>query len=193
VTEELWHALTRADGLLAQAAWPVADEADDDPVAEREMETVREAIRLIRNLRSEEKLPLDATPRVWVTPADPALGRLLRREAPAILRAVRLASLEVGGEGPPTDGARARRVAPSGDYQMELPTASIDRVSLEREREKLAQLLARARGRLADPTFRSRAPPGVVQEAESKAAELEVRIQRLDDYLKAADSSPRDP
>ena len=193
VTEELGHALAPTGGLLAQAAWPTADEGDDDPVAEREMETVREAIRLLRNLRSEEKLPLDATPRVWVTPADPALGRLLVREAPTIVRAVRLAAFDVGGNGPPTEGARARRVAPSGDYQMELPAESIDRVSLEREREKLAQLLARARGRLADPTFRARAPPAVVQEAESKAAELELRIQRLDDHLKPAGSSPGQP
>ncbi|MHB1434987.1 MAG: valine--tRNA ligase [Thermoplasmata archaeon] len=190
VTEELWHAIAPGEELLARAVWPVADEADDDPVAEREMETVREAIRLLRNLRSEEKVPLDATPRAWVSPSDPALGRLLMRESSTIARAVRLASFELAGASPATDGSRARRVAPSGDYQIELPVQSIDRVSLEREREKLAQLLAKTLARLADPTFRARAPAAVVREAEAKASELATRIQRLDDHLKTADSSP---
>ncbi len=189
ITEELWHAVAPARGLLAQATWPVADEADDDPVAEREMATVREAIRLLRNLRSDEKVPLEATPRAWVRPSDPGLGRLLMREAATIVRAVRLLSFEVAGDEPPTEGSRARRVAPSGDYQLELPVQSIDRLSLEREREKLAQLLAKTRARLADPTFRSRAPAAVVQEAEAKAAELATRVRRLDDHLKVADSS----
>ncbi|EQD54734.1 Valyl/Leucyl/Isoleucyl-tRNA synthetase, class I, anticodon-binding domain protein, partial [mine drainage metagenome] len=120
VTEELWHVVAPTEGLLALAAWPGADEGDDDPVAEREMETVREAIRLLRNLRSEEKVPLGSTPRAWVNPSDPAIGELLMREAGTIVRAVRLASFERAGDGAGTDVAR--RVAPSGDYQLELPT-----------------------------------------------------------------------
>jgi valyl-tRNA synthetase len=189
VTEELWHALPGSEGLLALASWPAAREDEDDPVAEREMETLVEAIRLLRNLRSEEKLPLDARPRAWVRPADPALRLLLEREAEGIVRAVRLSSFETIGEEAPIPGAMARRVAPSGDYLLELPAQSIDRATLEREREKLSALLDRSLARLKDPTFRERAPAPVVHEAEAKAQELERRIARLDEHLKGGEDS----
>ena len=69
VTEELWHALPHPDTLLALTAWPRSEEAPADPAAEVEMEPVLETIRLLRNLRSEEKVPADSAPKGWVRPA----------------------------------------------------------------------------------------------------------------------------
>ena len=194
VTEELWHALPRSGDLLALAAWPRAAELRADPVAELEMEPVLEAIRLLRNLRSEERVPSDTVPRAWIRPSGPEVGRVLARELATVERLARvrgLALLPPDAAAPPRAGSR---VAPLGECYLERPPASpAETEALEREREKLSALLAKARGRLADPGFRARAPPEVVRETEEKSRELEGRIHRIDEHLKAGASPPPGP
>ncbi|HXY11870.1 MAG TPA: hypothetical protein VEJ85_00025, partial [Thermoplasmata archaeon] len=179
------------DTLLALSAWPRADEAPSDPVAEVEMEPVLETVRLLRNLRSEEKVPLTSTPKAWVRPAGPEVARVLASERDTVVRLVRLGSLELLGatdEAPPGTG---RRVAVFGECFLERPIASgATAEALEREREKLVALLEKTRSRLADPGFRDHAPPEVVREAEEKASELAERVRRIDEHLKEDASSP---
>jgi valyl-tRNA synthetase len=193
VTEELWHALPHPDTLLALTAWPRSDEAPADPAAEVEMEPVLETIRLLRNLRSEEKVPADSAPKGWVRPAGPEVARVLTEQRGVVERLVRLGSLEILAEGAEVPSGTGRRVAVFGECFLERPVASgATAEALQREREKLAALLEKTRSRLADPGFRGRAPPEVVREAEEKATELAERVRRIDEHLKAdgASSAP---
>ena len=194
VTEELWHALPHPDTLLALTPWPRSDEAPSDPVAEVEMEPVLETVRLLRNLRSEEKVPLSATPKAWVRPTGPEAARILRAERDTVVRLVRLGSLEFLNESDEVPPGTGRRVAVFGECFLERPVASgATAEALEREREKLVALLEKTRGRLADPGFRDRAPREVVREAEEKAAELAERVRRIDEHLKEDGASPETP
>ncbi|HYA70627.1 MAG TPA: valine--tRNA ligase, partial [Thermoplasmata archaeon] len=173
VTEELWHALPHPDTLLALSAWPRPDEAPADPVAEVEMEPVLETVRLLRNLRSEEKVPLEARPKAWVRPTGSEAARVLRAERETVVRLVRLGSLDFLGERDEVPPSTGRRVAVFGECFIERPVASgATAEALAREREKLVALLEKTRARLADPGFRDRAPRDVVREAEEKATEL---------------------
>ena len=191
VTEELWHALPHADTVLALSPWPAADEAPADPVAEVEMEPLLETIRLLRNLRSEEKVPLDATPKAWVRPAGPEVERVLSREKATVVRLVRLGSLELLGPSEAVPAGTGRRVAAFGECFLERPVATgATAEALRREREKLHALLEKTRSRLADPGFRDHAPHEVVEEAEAKAAELAERVRRIDEHLKQDGASP---
>ncbi len=190
VTEELWHALPHPDALLATSPWPAGDEVTPDPIAEVEIEPVLESIRLIRNVRAEEKIPPTDRPIAWVRAAGPEVARILRAEQSTIARLARLGAisfLEIDGAPPvPTVG----RVATLGEWFLARPPRSATGSDgLERERAKLADLLARTRERLADPGFRGRAPPEVVREAETKATELTERIGRIDAQLKEAGAS----
>ncbi len=184
VTEELWHALPHPDGLLATAPWPSPTEAPADPEAEVAMEPVLETIRLLRNVRAEEAVPADATPRAWLRAANPEVARVLAAEHGAIVRLAKLSSLALlppGSDPPPGAGSR---VAPFGECFLELPgRVAGPSAALERERERLAQLLTKTQARLADVGFRARAPPEVVAEAESKERELRERIRRIDEHM----------
>jgi valyl-tRNA synthetase len=185
VTEELWHSLPHDGTLLATAAWPSAAEAPADPVAEVEMETVLESIRLLRNLRADEHVPAGSIPPGWIRPAGPEVARVLRQQAGTVARLARVKPLVLLESGSPTPVGAGSRIAPLGECYVERPAASpVETEALDREREKLTDLLERTRARLSDPGFRSRAPPEVVGEAESKARELEERIRRIDDHLK---------
>jgi len=187
VTEELWHALPHDGELLALARWPSAAEVGPDPKVEAEMEPVLEAVRLLRNLRSEEGIPAEATPRGWVRPGGTDVARTLAAQASTIARLARLAgvTLLTPGEAPPAPAAS--RVAPLGECYLERPAAGPSRsAALTRERERLAGLLAKTRARLADPGFVRAAPPEVVEEHRRKEAELAERIGKIDRHLEEA-------
>jgi valyl-tRNA synthetase len=189
VTEELWHALPHDGEFLAVAGWPGVAEAPDDPVAEVEMESVLEAIRLLRNLRSDEQVPAATVPPAWIRPAGPDVARVLDGQRATIGRLARVEPLTFLAETDPAPPGTGSRVAPLGECYVERPPARAeDTEALGREREKLHELLEKTRGRLADAGFRARAPPEVVREAEEKARELEERIRRIDDHLKPGGS-----
>jgi valyl-tRNA synthetase len=190
VTEELWHALPHDGELLATAAWPAANETTVDPEAELEMADILETVRLFRNLRSEEAVPVEATPAAWVRPTRPEVGAVLERARPTIVRLTRLRSLEFLAPGAAAPERVGSRVAPFGECYLErAPTGAAETETLSREREKLFALLEKARARLADPGFSARAPPDVVREAQAKATELAERIRRIDEHLKESGSS----
>ena len=195
VTEELWHALPHDGASVSLAPWPRPEEAPADPEAEVAMESVLEAIRILRVLRSENRLPPAESLPAWVRPQGPAVAEVLAAQGESIQRLAKLASLTVLPAHAPAPAGALAAVAPLGELFLARPAASApsEWEAMVREREKLGMLLAKTRDRLADPTFRARAPPEVVEEATGKAAELEARIRRIDEHLNAARSPPGSP
>ncbi|HXY47713.1 MAG TPA: valine--tRNA ligase [Thermoplasmata archaeon] len=194
ITEELWHALPHDGELLAAARWPAVDEAPADPEVEVEMETVLEAIRWLRNLRAEERVPAESVPPAWIRPAGPEIGRVLVAERSMIERMARVRPLEFLERGAPAPAGVGSRVVPLGECYVARPSSNLGETeALAREREKLSGLLAKTRARLADDGFLHRAPPEVVRETESKAEELSARIRRIDEHLKADASTSSAP
>ncbi len=184
VTEELWHALPHEGELLATTTWPAEDEAPTDSVAEVEMETVLESVRLLRNLRADEQVPSGSIPPGWIRPAGPEVERLLTQQLSTISHLARVHPLTILGAGSPTPAGSGSRVAPLGECYVERPAARpVDTEALTREREKLSALLEKTRARLGDAGFRARAPPELVAETEEKARELEERIRRIDEHM----------
>jgi valyl-tRNA synthetase len=190
VTEELWHAVPHAGELLARAPWPTAAEAPADAVAELEMETVLETVRLLRNLRVEERVPLETVPPAWVRAGGPEVAHVLERERGTVERLARVQPLTFLAAGTAPPPRAASRVAAMGECYVERPAAGPEASdALQKERDKISGLLAKTRARLADAGFRARAPPEVVREAEEKARELTERIARIDEHLKAEAST----
>ncbi len=187
VTEELWHAIPHRGELLAHAPWPRADEAPDDPEAVVAMEVVYDAIRTLRSLRAENRLAPTSLPPAWVRPSGEETAEVLRAQKSLVLEQARVGALNfLAGDAPPPAGS-APSVTPHGEFFLALPSerSRAERQALERERDKLTGLLARAEQRLADPGFRHRAPPEVLKASEEKARDLAERIRRIQEHLAA--------
>ena len=185
VTEELWHALPHDGDSLAVAAWPRADEVTRDPGAEAQMDGVLTAVRALRTLRSEGRVPPSAAPAASTAPAHAAAAALLRSAAPLVVRLARLQSFDVLAPDAPRPTTPARAVTPVGELFLHLEDTGAAATALAKEREKLAALLEKTRLKLDGEGFRDRAPPAVVAETEAKVQELTERLHKIDENLRA--------
>jgi len=184
VTEELWHVLPHEGEALAIAAWPSPSESKVDPEAELAMDAVLDAIRVFRNLRAEQHLPVNARPTAYARPTGVEVRELLEAEGATVARLTQLSGLHLldAAAAPPSSSARA--VTPFGEFYLAVPeVAETQSAALVKEREKLRQLLEKTRARLSDASFIARAPPEVVREAEAKARDLSERLDRIDAHL----------
>ncbi|MCI4319686.1 MAG: valine--tRNA ligase [Thermoplasmata archaeon] len=188
VTEELWQGLPHSGEFLAVAPWPHADEAPRDRAAEAEMDAVFESIRVFRNLRAENHLAPAEPLRGWARVSTPEAAKALHEHGATVAQQARLAELVVLAPGAPSPPEVATSVIAIGEYFLALPKerSATEFEALRRERSKLNDLLTKTRARLGDEGFRSRAPPEVVREQETKVAELTERLRRIDGHLGGA-------
>ena len=169
VTEELWAALPGADGtLLAASLRPAAEPALRDPEAEAVVGAAIAAIRAVRAWRQEAGVKAGA----------PLPARIdgLAPEAAALV--VRMARLELGGDGP----ADAVIVIPGGTVEV-LAGGGFDPAEAARRRDeqraRLGREIARAEGKLADERFVAKAPEAVVAVEREKLARLREELAAL--------------
>jgi valyl-tRNA synthetase len=172
VTEELWSHLGGAE-LLATAPWPEPPEAEGP----RSMATFQDLVGGIRRFRSEYQIsprqPLEA---IIVDPT----GResdwwLVQMEA--------LVGAETSfGEAPRSPSGYRHLI--SGQVEVFIPIADLIDVPAEQTRltkamTEIDELLTRSRKKLANKSFRERAPEDVVQKEEAKVSELEATLTKL--------------
>jgi valyl-tRNA synthetase len=194
ITEEMWSRLPHAatDGeLLIVAGWPAPTDAPSsaDPAIAAAVESLIELIGDIRAARAESGIAAGATldARIWL--ADEQLRVAFAGLRPAIGRLARIEAVLVGDRTELEAGAAMELAVVSAAGDARLARSGAD---VERERERLARELERARGQLAqadkllaDTNFTRRAPPAVVQQARARAAELRQRVARLSESSRA--------
>jgi valyl-tRNA synthetase len=200
LTEAIWTATPHGPAdpeLLIVADWPGPDvAARRDEAAEAEVDVVIDLIRGIRNARSEARiepaawLPVDVIADPLVVAAlealRPAIERLARarpltvhRARAGFLAASRAGGLSVIGTGVEAVVGRAAGDAGAGSADA----AALDRERLGRELATARALLDAARGRLANESFTSKAPPAVVEGARAREAELADQVRRIEERL----------
>jgi valyl-tRNA synthetase len=176
VTEAVWQHLPRAPEdppALIIAPWPQAGPVDDEALAR--FDHVRDLVRAIRNVRSENKVP-----QARRIPATLVGGERAEWLAPQRALIVALARL---------DDAHARLVAQVpetprnaislvvGATELYLPLEGLldldaERMRLSGELADLDRQIEKSRGLLASD-FASKAPPAVVDRERAKLAALE--------------------
>ncbi len=184
VTEELWQQLPHAGDALIVAEWPAGLEGYPEDAAR--FDEVREAIRLVRNVRAEQQVePARRIPAV-IYP-----GALQSAFEESIQEFHWLARTEPGAvelrEGAPA--------APSGSVSIVTGGASIflplsGLIDFEAERDRLTKEMGetqaeieRASVMLSNENFISRAPEKVVEVQRRRLAESQERLALLQSRL----------
>jgi valyl-tRNA synthetase len=186
VTEELWQALHRkiigpSEAALIIAAFPSGDSGYRDEAAEREMTSLIDVVRAIRNIRADKKVEPARFIEAYVV-ADGARP-LFEAGRPYIETLARVRPLHVVGAGSDAPRDQVATAVLEGVTAV-VPLAGLFDVDAERARlqKQIADAEAEAgrmRAKLSNEGFRAKAPANVVAAEEERLATLEARLDGL--------------
>jgi valyl-tRNA synthetase len=191
LTEELWHQLPKREGAksIAFERFPEVREQWEDDEAERQMALLQEIIVAARNIRAELKPKRKVV--ADLSTADPAVRALVEANPDPVLRLARLSELRmVTGRLDPAGGP----IRSAAAFDLRIPYGETIDVRAEvarlrKEKEKLARDLESKQSRLADETFRSRAPEKIVRSLESTLQERQVEYRKVVERLAQLEKS----
>jgi valyl-tRNA synthetase len=192
LTEELWHRLPQAAGARSIALAPFPEPRKDwnHASAEKEMAALQEIVIAARNIRAEMKLDPKRKVAAEFSTNDPAVRGLAEQNLEPILRLAALSGLRLStGHLDPAGGA----IRSSAQFDLRIAyEEAVDRqgevARLKKESERLAKDIESKKNRLADHTFRQKAPAEIVRSMESTLAERQVEFQKLLERLRQLES-----
>jgi valyl-tRNA synthetase len=195
VTEEIWQRLpvARAEGASIMTAPYLALEASRaDAAAEAEMGLLRGLVVAIRTIRATYEV--DRKRRIEVTVVAPDAGHraFLEGQSEIIRSLAGLARLEVVATAPPAPEGTIQQLVEG--WELRIPMAGLfdvaaEQARLAKERGKLGAELEGLRKKLENPQFVERAKPEVVEQSRARVADLEERVRKIDDTVRALGAS----
>ena len=185
ITEEIWQSLPHEGEALIVAAWPEFKAELNFKAEQDQMESVMDAIRAIRNRRTEMNVPPSKKAALFVLTAKPQIftegeGFLQRL---AYADEVKLLSAE-------PENLDGLVTIPTADAKLYIPMGQLVDVAKEVERiskelEKNRKFLSSLEAKLSNEKFVSRAPEAVVAAEKEKAAKTAELIRQLEQSLEA--------
>ena len=202
LTEELWHRFPQRAGAqsIALESFPAPPAVWIDEDAEWRMSLLQDMVIKARNIRSELKVDPKVkvpgelfAPRPQITvEARPPVGGVLNENMEAVLRLALLSRLDVAGQ-PLDSSTSVIRSTPQYDLGIRYGEAvdmKAEVARIHKEKGRLEKDIASKTARLADETFRSRAPEQVVRSLETtlheRQREYDKLVQRLAQLEKSA-------
>jgi valyl-tRNA synthetase len=182
ITEELWQRF-HFGGSIMQSQWPATIPVEDRQ--SEQVETMRELIVAVRNIRAEMEVPAKTEVRCVVNSADAELAGFLQRSEALVRELAGVSALELG-----TTRPEKSSVAVLPGCEVYVPLDGVVDVERELERMKkeianLEKLVGGIDAKFANPDFVSRAKPDVVETERSRRAEFAGKLERLRKQLDA--------
>jgi valyl-tRNA synthetase len=187
ITEEIWQQLPHKGDSIMKAEWPVAEAGREDRQAREQMETLIALITKVRNIRSENNIPVQTRVKLHLATADGGVRALVDENRDQIKRLARVEDIFMSDALPELESA-ARDVI--GGVEIGVPLAGL--IDAKKEEERITKEIARkeneARGlesRLSKGSFIERAPEEVVRQTRDRFNELMAEIEKLKTTLTA--------
>lgn len=188
ITEEIFCNLQDDEESIMISSWP--EYTDDYKFAKEEeaVETIKEAVRAIRNRRSEMNVPPSKKAKVYVV-SDDANVRKIFEDGEVFFATLGYASEVVIQEDQSgIEDNAVSLVIPKATIYIpfaELVDIEEEKARLEKEVEKLEKELARVNGMLGNENFVSKAPEAKINEEKEKKEKYEQMMARVKEQLAA--------
>lgn len=192
VTEEIYTTLRPAveneypEESIMISSWPVYSEEKNYKESEREIETIKEAVRAIRNVRTEMNVPLSRKALVYVVSESSQIRDIFSRGKVffATLAKASEVKIQSGMEGIGKDAVSI----PLADMVIYIPLEELvdkkkETERLLKEKEHIESEIKRAKGMLANEKFVSRAPAAKVEEERAKQEKYEKMLAQVEEQL----------
>jgi len=187
ITEEIFLNLQDEEESIMVSDWPTYTEEYLFESEESEVETIKTAVRNIRNLRADMNVPPSRKATVYVVSADERI-RGYFEHSKVFFATLGYASdviVQTDKEGIPEDAVST--VIP--DAVVYIPFADLVDVNkeitrLEKEEKKLAAEIKRASGMLKNEKFMSKAPAKKIEEEKEKLAKYTAMAEQVAERLR---------
>ena len=184
ITEALYRRLPgRGDASIMVAPWPGADAGRDDAEAERDFGFVQALVNAVRAIRADYGVKPGQAVSATLGRAPDWAREAIGRERPMVDRLAQLSELRESGDAPSAAEPGAHAVLPEGAGLFVRLGGIIDVAKecakLRAESSRLEGQLAAVRSKLANDTFRSRAPAEVVTRETEKEQQWSAKHQAL--------------
>ena len=186
ITEEIFCNLQDEEESIMISNWPVYKEEFSFPVEENAIETIKEAVRGIRNTRTSMNVAPSRKAKVYVVSAEESL-RSIFENGRVFFAALGYASeviVQDNKNGIDSDAVSV--VIPNGTIYMpfaELVDIAKEIERLENEEKRLNGELARVNGMLSNERFVSKAPAAKFQEEKDKLEKYTQMMEQVKERL----------
>lgn len=186
ITEEIFDTLTDPETPLIRETWPVFEPRFDFAREETELETIKEAVRRVRAIRTEMNVAPSRRAKVYVVSGNAATADIFERSRVffATLAYASEVIVQADREGISADAVSV--VIP--DANLYIPFAEL--VDIEKEKERLRKEqrrltgeIARSNGMLCNDRFLSKAPEEKVQEEREKLQKYQQMLGQVTERL----------
>ena len=186
ITEEIFCNLQDEEESIMISNWPVYKEEFSFPVEENAIETIKEAVRGIRNTRTSMNVAPSRKAKVYVVSAEESL-RSIFENGRVFFAALGYASEVIGQDNKNgIDSDAVSVVIPNGTIYMpfaELVDIAKEIERLENEEKRLNGELARVNGMLSNERFVSKAPAAKLQEEKDKLEKYTQMMEQVKERL----------
>ncbi len=179
ITEELYQRLPGHEETIMLCNWPKAPESVRFAEEEACMETIKDVIRAIRNVRAERKVPVGLKIKAKLIMPEPERFESLNGLLMKLIGADEIRFASERGDVQKTDVHLVCEGA-----EAYIPLASLvdldeERARIEKEIERVKGEVARAEGKLSNEKFVAKAPEAVVNEERRKLEAANEMLKRL--------------
>ncbi|MCR4678410.1 MAG: valine--tRNA ligase [Lachnospiraceae bacterium] len=186
VTEEIFTTIQDEEESIMISSWPVYSNEFSFAKEEKEIETIKEAVRSIRNVRTGMNVAPSRKAKVFVVSADAAI-RDIFKDGEIYFKPLAYASeveIQADKAGIPEDAVSAV-IAGATLYMpfAELVDISAEIERLTKEEARLQGEIKRSNGMLNNEKFISKAPAAKVQEEKDKLVKYEQMLKEVTERL----------
>ncbi len=181
ITEEIWQSLPHSGESIMISNWPTYDKALDFSKDEEDFEKIMDAIKAIRNRRSEMNVPPSRKAKVCIATS---LSKVFNEGAPYFCRLASASAVEVADNFDIKGAVRVVTDAANIFIPMnELVYAEAEIARLEKDLKKALDDKAFFEKKLSNPGFVAKAPENVLNEQREKLKKVNDKIELINQSI----------
>ena len=188
ITEEIFCNIQDEEESIMISSWPVHRDKFDFPQQEKAIETIKEAVRNIRNIRAQMNVAPSRKAKVFVVSGDESIRKIFENGSVffATLAYAGEVSVQSDKSGIPEDAVSA--VIP--EAVLHIPFAELVDIDKEIERLKKEEArlngeIKRCEGMLGNEKFISKAPQAKIDEEKAKPAKYQQMLSQVTERLES--------
>lgn len=186
ITEEIFMHLQDTEETIMLSNWPVYDESMNFEKEEKEIELIKEAVKNIRNIRSEMNVPPSKKATVIVVSTDENIKNTFKQNE-VFFSTLAYASEIITQENKDNIGNDAVSVVVSNATIYipfnELVDIEKEKLRLTKEYEKYKKEVERVEKKLSNQGFISKAPVSVIEEEKAKQNKYKNMLEQIKQRL----------